>query len=279
MEKQLPPAPQYYDQRYKRQSFESMSEVSETAVSSFNDVQPTDQELYLNYPQQYAQQYSQQYYQPQQYQPTAYNRNVQEQYQYAQKQEYQYAPSQTAPYAYSNTSYQNEKPITAMQATKPLEKESSNLNRFSSVSGKSISSQRYCCGMFKSKKKCTLVCIPLCIFILAAIGVTMFFVWPRVPGFKVGTPQNVNTKALGTIEDLRNASKERPFRASFDLRVDITVASENYIPWNIGELKIDGKLINPITRRPNKDIIGNGTRRNVLILPRNTTTFGFVFLN
>jgi hypothetical protein len=312
------PTPQQDNQKElysRRNSIESDSIISDSAISSFHDLQPRNQqqELYQNYPGQY---YQPQYEMQQtQYdiQQTQYGMQ-QPQYgmqqpQYGMQPQYEqvyqaptnveYQPSsqaQTMPvynqhaYAPSNVSYQTSynpayqknqqhvqfTPSTISAPAPMISKESTNLNRFSSMSGKSVNTERYCCGMFKSKKKCTLVCIPLCLFILAAIGIAIFFVWPRVPTFKVGSPQNVNTKEFGTIEDLRNASPERPFRATFDLRVDITVQSENYIPWNLGELKIEGALIDPRTNRPNALSIGNGTRKNVLIRARDTTTFGFV---
>jgi hypothetical protein len=298
----------------RRRSFDSVSEVSDTAVSSFQAVQPSynNQDMYQNYPPQ-------PYYEQQQYQqmkPRDYvQRNLAQQYMQSTESPYQpptngysqrYSPAQTMPvynqgYNPSEVSYQpsyqqqpvryqqnnyppsshgSQKPLPSMPSnnvgTPSVSDEKSKLNRFSSISGKSITTERYCCGMFKSKKRCLLVCVPLLLFLFIALGVTGFFLWPRVPGFQIGAPLNVNTREFGNIEILRNASPENPFRGRFDLRVDVTVRSENYIPWNINEIRIDGTLIDPEKNSPNSIQIGNGTRTNVLLQPRNSTTFGFV---
>jgi hypothetical protein len=307
------------EQLNRRRSIDSVSEVSDTAVSSFNGVQPSynQQELYQNYPQQqhYQQQQQQQY---QQMRPRDYaQRNLAQQYEQSSEVAYsqsggagynpRYTPAQTMPvynqaYAASEVSYQppyqqqpvryqqqqnyapsshgSQKPLPSMPPNQmgapSISDEKSNLNRFSSISAKSVNTERYCCGMFKSKKRCMAICIPLLLFLVIALGVTGFFVWPRVPGFEIGAPVNVNTREFGNIEILRNASPENPFRGRFDLRVDVTVRSENYIPWNINEIRIDGTLIDPERNRPLTQQIGNGTRSNILLQARNTTTFGFV---
>ena len=263
----------------KRQSFES--EVSDSAISCFEVEQtpyPAQQQIGYVQEHHYQQQQighvqEQHYQQPFQEQPY--------QQPYQQGHVYQ-GPASEVSYQSSGydrnlhpkaVAYQN---APASECRLASEKSKSNLNRFSSISGKSINSERFCCGIFKSKKKCFWVCVPLWVFIVIALALTGFFVWPRIPGFKIGAPQNVNTKEFGSIEDLRNSSPDSPFKARFNLRVDVTVQSENYIPWTFNEIKIDGTLINPETGKPNLEKIGNGTRKNIVLQPRNTTTFGFV---
>lgn len=43
----------------------------------------------------------------------------------------------------------------------------SNLGRFSILSGKSVATERYCCGLFKSQTKCFGVCIPIGIILVS----------------------------------------------------------------------------------------------------------------
>jgi hypothetical protein len=171
----------------------------------------------------------------------------------------------------------NYKPSTV--GTNYLKKDEKNLNRMSAISGKSFQTERYCCGMFGSQRRCFLVCIPIGICILVGLAAAIFFLFPRVPGFTVSEPLNTELRQFGSIDDVRTANPSKPFIAEFSLRVDAFVYSENYIPWTLNQLNIEGRLVDPRSSNPNDSPkIGSGSKKNVILEARKNNTVAFVII-
>ncbi|KAJ3269586.1 hypothetical protein HDV01_001187 [Terramyces sp. JEL0728] len=156
-------------------------------------------------------------------------------------------------------------------------------NRMSAMSTGSYVHERYCCGMFKSKRKCTLVCVPIWIIILAIIGIAGFFLYPRIPSFHIGSVNQTQPLALSDLSTLKSGNP--PFSANFSMQTDITVTSSNYIAWSINQLTINGFIqipfvdtaTNTIKMSVAKVAIASGTRNSITLQAQGNTTIRMQF--
>jgi hypothetical protein len=111
--------------------------------------------------------------------------------------------------------------------------------------------------------RCTIGCCLLTtLLILIILGVTAFFVWPRIPNVELysATPitlPEVNLDALRTGQALSFSSR---------WNVTIGVDNKNYIAWHFDE--ITGTLIDPSTSRE----VGNGSLTDFTLSPRENIT-------
>ncbi|KND00152.1 uncharacterized protein SPPG_04493 [Spizellomyces punctatus DAOM BR117] len=123
-----------------------------------------------------------------------------------------------------------------------------------------IGGTRYCCGCFKTRRNCVGCCCFLLLFVLAGVGVAVFFLFPRIPdivvsdvyfpsspaGFKVPAKGPGSSWRPGFSDDgsLVSATKASPYTFSIGIGVNISVASENYVSFNVKTLTISGTLKN-----------------------------------
>ncbi|KAJ3046193.1 hypothetical protein HDV00_000004 [Rhizophlyctis rosea] len=121
---------------------------------------------------------------------------------------------------------------------------------------------RYCCGCFASRRACcgTWFC---CVFlVLVAIGLAVFFCYPRIPNPTTGDPY-VPSGGLTTAleQEFKNSGvapnaqyqagfksrgdlAARSFALSYGLGINVTVPSDNYIDFQLSDIKAVGNLLN-----------------------------------
>ncbi|KAJ3260846.1 hypothetical protein HK103_007409 [Boothiomyces macroporosus] len=165
-------------------------------------------------------------------------------------------------------------------------------NRMSAMSTGSVIHERYCCGMFKSKRKCALVCVPIWTILLAIIGsqlvilgVAVFFLFPRNPTFTIGQVQEVDPLAVNDVATLRTGNP--PFQANFSMETDIVVTSSNYIAWSINQLTIKAFIripfIDPKTNKLGYTIapveVASGSRSAITLRAQGNTTIPIVIIH
>ncbi|KAJ3294343.1 hypothetical protein HK104_003652 [Borealophlyctis nickersoniae] len=101
---------------------------------------------------------------------------------------------------------------------------------------------RFCCGCFASRLACCACWLGALFLLLVGLGLTAFFLWPRIPDVKVSdpyVPTNVSGFKLpanspfqpgfNTKGDPASASAAAPFEVTLGLASDIAVLSDNYI--------------------------------------------------
>jgi hypothetical protein len=117
------------------------------------------------------------------------------------------------------------------------------INRWSRYHQTPVKRKSSCC-----KKFCC------CFFLFAiCVGVTAFFIFPRVPDVQVSDPIfDESLQRLRSTGDALNANEEEPFTLLFDLSIEIKSKSENWIDWYLDAIKVDGVIEDPKTRRVNQ---------------------------
>ncbi|KAJ2049260.1 hypothetical protein IW146_000238 [Coemansia sp. RSA 922] len=136
--------------------------------------------------------------------------------------------------------------------------------------------RRKCCGngryCFCFSKCCCMVFIPVLILILAGLGVTLYFVWPRIPKVEfnqVGVAQpNHATGKEATVSDIVDgASINRKGVVTVPLVIHLNVTNPNFIPWTIHNVTISGYLRNP-SAGGNNFPVGEGGLRTPFWMPK-----------
>ncbi|KAJ2813328.1 hypothetical protein H4S07_000766 [Coemansia furcata] len=136
--------------------------------------------------------------------------------------------------------------------------------------------RRRCCGggryCFCFSKRCCMVFIPVLILILAGLGVTLYFVWPRIPEVKfnqVGVAKSTSpTGKDTTVSDIVDgATINRKGVVTVPLIIHLNVTNPNFIPWTIHNVTIDGYLRNPTAGGDNFPV-GEGGLHTPFSMPK-----------
>ncbi|KAJ2003396.1 hypothetical protein GGI02_002711 [Coemansia sp. RSA 2322] len=139
--------------------------------------------------------------------------------------------------------------------------------------------RRRCCGngryCFCFSRRCCLIFIPILILILAGLGVTLYYVWPRIPEVtfnQVGVAQPNNAapgvKDTTTVSDLvDSATINRKGVVTVPLVLHLNVTNPNYIPWTIHNVTISGYLRNS-TQGASDFPVGEGGLRVPFYMPK-----------
>ncbi|KAJ1991738.1 hypothetical protein GGI26_003852 [Coemansia sp. RSA 1358] len=116
---------------------------------------------------------------------------------------------------------------------------------------KRIRGKRRCCGggyICCCTRKCCLIFIPILLVILAALGVTLYFVWPRIPTVtfdRVAVAQASERSAESTVQQLvSSVNINRDGVVTVPLIIHLNVTNPNLIPWTIHNVTVDGFLKN-----------------------------------
>ncbi|KAJ2746866.1 hypothetical protein GGI20_001019 [Coemansia sp. BCRC 34301] len=117
---------------------------------------------------------------------------------------------------------------------------------------------RRCCGggryCFCFSKRCCLIFIPILIIILAGLGVTLYYVFPRIPTVKfkevgVAKPDvasSLTGKETPSVSELVDGvTISRKGVVTVPLVIHLTVSNPNFIPWTIHNVTVTGYLRNP----------------------------------
>ena len=99
----------------------------------------------------------------------------------------------------------------------------------------------YCCGCFSSRRGCLAVCIPVWLFVILALAISGYFLFPRFPTIQIGTPYVLDSKQAFQY----NATDSGQLNAiSYDLMLNFTVTSNNY--WDYYASSILATVRTPI---------------------------------
>ena len=100
-----------------------------------------------------------------------------------------------------------------------------------------------CCGTKKSR---TIWCL-VSVLLLIGIGLTIYFLFPRLPIIYVNPPGdlsainsvNYNTNSSNPLQGIINASEQNPFTLSINISVLVTVYSPNYIDIYANRINVE----------------------------------------
>ncbi|KAJ1816617.1 hypothetical protein GGH91_003313 [Coemansia sp. RSA 2671] len=115
--------------------------------------------------------------------------------------------------------------------------------------------KRRCCGggryCFCFSKRCCMIFIPVLLLILAGLGVTLYFVWPRFPEVtfnQVGVAKPSSSATGKDAELVSNlvdgATINRKGVVTVPLVIHLNVTNPNFIPWTIHNVTVSGYLKN-----------------------------------
>lgn len=145
----------------------------------------------------------------------------------------------------------------------------------SRLSYSSVKKTRVCC-CFRTKRGCCFTITSIIVLILIALGITSFFVYPRIPGVKLGDPYVPAGQSIGNSLQITgsptSASASNPFQLTFNLQMDISVNSQNYIDYQVNSVKMDSVIVDS----NNAGLPGTsatGVTNNIVIGKFSTTNF------
>ncbi|KAJ1664227.1 hypothetical protein IW140_005261 [Coemansia sp. RSA 1813] len=136
--------------------------------------------------------------------------------------------------------------------------------------------KRRCCGggyyCFCFSRKCCLIFIPILILILAGLGVTLYYVFPRIPQVTfdhVSVPQSGREATSGaTVQQLVDGvSINRDGVVTVPLVIHLNVTNPNFIPWTIHNVTVDGFLKNSTSGGSNFPV-GSGGLQEPFKMPK-----------
>ncbi|KAJ1554565.1 hypothetical protein HK405_004679 [Cladochytrium tenue] len=137
--------------------------------------------------------------------------------------------------------------------------------------------RRYCCGCFRTRRGCCTFWGFFIFLILCALGVVVYFLFPRIPSVTVGSPvASTSTDVITTTGSLSSASSSSPYTISFNLQSSITVKSDNYEDIAVSSVVFSGSLLD-FSGSTLSDSTLNGTSSNVVIKGKSTTNFTMPF--
>ena len=104
------------------------------------------------------------------------------------------------------------------------------------------------CGCYQSRKTCWISSILILIFVFVALGLILFFCWPRIPIVTVGNIRQESGNGLGfnqtgdPVQALRQASMAEPFGAFTSFLFPVTITSSNYITYVFEKVVLDLRI-------------------------------------
>ncbi|KAJ2786301.1 hypothetical protein GGI15_001638 [Coemansia interrupta] len=147
--------------------------------------------------------------------------------------------------------------------------------------------RRKCCGngmyCWCCSRKCCCIFLPILAVILVALGITLFFVFPRIPEVtftgisvaKTGLSLSSDSSTTGSASDFsklaENVNVNRQGVVTVPLIIHLNVTNPNYIPWTIHNVTVDGLLRN--TTAGGSDFpVGNGFLTEPFNMPKRTNS-------
>ncbi|KAJ1956342.1 hypothetical protein EC988_001401 [Linderina pennispora] len=136
--------------------------------------------------------------------------------------------------------------------------------------------KRRCCGggyFCCFSRKCCCIFIPILIVILIGLGVTLYFVWPRIPSVEftnvtVPPQRDGTTSSDNAVEQLLdNTTVNRQGVVTVPLVIHLNVTNPNFIPWTIHNVTVDGFLKNTTAGGSNFPV-GSGGLKAPFTMPK-----------
>ncbi|KAJ2543086.1 hypothetical protein GGF49_002333 [Coemansia sp. RSA 1853] len=134
--------------------------------------------------------------------------------------------------------------------------------------------KRRCCGNGRYcwcfSKRCCLIFLPILAVILAGVGVTLYYVFPRIPVVTFERISVAQQEQGNSVEQLLgSASINRQGVVTVPLIIHLNVTNPNYIPWTIHNVTVDGFLANSTQ---DDFPVGEGGLRTPFKMPKQTNT-------
>ena len=148
---------------------------------------------------------------------------------------------------------------------------------------KVVRQRKYVCCCYRTRKSCCLYsCAILTLFIIG-LGLTVFFLWPRIPTAQVEpfeVPEGAQALNYNQTTDpkvaLANASPEQPFGAWITFIAPITMTSANFIDLRLNFVDLLVTFQGP--QEPLSAVVITGRVRNEVIKGRDSSRIPIVSL-
>ena len=131
--------------------------------------------------------------------------------------------------------------------------------------------KRYCC-CFNRRRSCCRCFFITFFFLLIALGLAVFFLFPRIPEI-TSTPPFVpsNLSPVEISGQPIGATAENPFKLTMNVAVNLTVISKNYIDWDISLIDVDASILDD-QGKPIPSLAGKGKITNSVFRKMANTT-------
>ncbi|KAJ2635317.1 hypothetical protein GGF40_003689 [Coemansia sp. RSA 1286] len=148
--------------------------------------------------------------------------------------------------------------------------------------------RRKCCGngmyCWCCSRKCCCIFLPILAVILVALGITLFFVFPRIPDinftgisvsksdFSAAATADSEAPSANDFSKLaENLNINRAGIVTVPLMIHLNVTNPNYIPWTIHNVTVDGWLKN--TTQGGSDFpVGSGYLTEPFKMPKRSNS-------
>ncbi|KAI8326441.1 hypothetical protein GQ54DRAFT_301104 [Martensiomyces pterosporus] len=137
--------------------------------------------------------------------------------------------------------------------------------------------RRQCCGngyFCCFSRRCCCIFIPILVLILIGLGITLYFVWPRIPQVTftgVTVPNTGKSSAVAkdnpVAQLVGNTSIDRKGVVTVPLVIHLNVTNPNYIPWTIHNVTVDGFIKNT-TQGGDNFPVGAGGLKEPFSMPK-----------
>ncbi|KAJ1661004.1 hypothetical protein IWQ61_000158 [Dispira simplex] len=123
-----------------------------------------------------------------------------------------------------------------------------------------------CCCCCHSRRSYIITAVVI-VLLLVGIGLTLFFVWPRIPTVTVSGVTLTSSGAPGSGGSMTRASGSN----SLPLYFQIDTYNPNYIPWTVRNVTVDGHLKSQSTSDSGQQInfpLGQGALQEQVTFPK-----------
>ncbi|KAJ1547870.1 hypothetical protein HK096_010113 [Nowakowskiella sp. JEL0078] len=186
--------------------------------------------------------------------------------------------SEPIPIGYSEKSDNHKDSTSSIGETHP--------NEYTSVADEQSRGRRrerkFCC-CFSTRRSCLFCVIFTVIIVLVGLGLAVFFLFPRIPTYKVSDPyllKGVNSLVISGNPLVTTAAS--PFSLTVMLAMNISLTSQNYIDYVVKTLTVNGTLLHP-NGTANLKMTGYGLIADTNFKKMDTTKAvavrGFLFTN
>ncbi|KAJ1564303.1 hypothetical protein HK096_008673 [Nowakowskiella sp. JEL0078] len=105
--------------------------------------------------------------------------------------------------------------------------------------------RKFCC-CFSSRRSCVICIVLTVVILLAGLGLAVFFLFPRIPTYKVSDPYLLNgVNSVIVSGSPLGTSATSPFSLTIMLAMNISLTSQNYIDYVVKALTVNGTLLHP----------------------------------
>lgn len=144
-----------------------------------------------------------------------------------------------------------------------------------------------CMGRIQKRKRCCGICCLLFILAIVGIGLTLFFVFPRIKFAGVTASESNPGQGLtvdggniaGAVAQLVGASPSNPFTASLAITLAVKIQSESYIDYRFDQIVLQELfIVDPTSGNKKYSLVAKGAIVDAVV-PRSTISTQVLPLN